>query len=112
MSSSDHSKVLSSNSQSNCLYSLEYQSLYWGSAVVTNVFTYELVFVVARGLSLFMQLLYLPTYNNIIISLYKLDKFDYESLSALSTKEFVVYVIFFVGEVDKSKVSQFLTGHH
>ena len=42
--------------------SLEYQSLYWGSAVVTNVFTYGLVLVVARGLSLFMQLLYFPTY--------------------------------------------------
>ena len=64
----------------------------------------NLCFVVARGLSLFMQLLYLPTY---IISLYKLDKFDYESLSALSTQEFVVYVIFFVGALFAS-----LRNHH
>ena len=49
---------------SKSVNSLEYQSLYWGSAVVTNVFTYGLVFVAARGLSLFMQYLYFPTYND------------------------------------------------
>ena len=38
---------------SKAVNSLEYQSLYWGSTVVTNVFTYGLVFVGARGWSLF-----------------------------------------------------------
>ena len=33
----------------------EYQSLYWGSSVVTNVFTYGLWFVAARVGSLYIQ---------------------------------------------------------
>ena len=74
---------------STVVNSLEYQSLYWGSAVVTNVFTYGLVFLFARGLSLNMQyLLYFPTYN--IMPLYKRDQFSYESLCIVSTQEFVI----------------------
>ena len=93
-----HSQIVS-----KAVNSLEYQSLYWGSAVVTNVFTYGLVFVAARGLSLYMQYwLYF-----FIVSLYKHDKLDYESLSVLFTQECVVYVIFFVGALFAS-----LRTHH
>ena len=91
---------------SKAVNSLEYQSLYWGSAVVTNVFTYGLVFVAARGWSLFVHYLwYFPTYNN--FSLYKHDQLSYESLCIVSTQEFVVYVIFFVGALFAS-----LRNHH
>ena len=77
---------------SKTVNSLEYQSLYWGSVVVTNVFTYGLVLVGARGWSLFIQCwLYFPTYN------FSIYKHDYGSLCIVSTQEFVVYVILFVG---------------
>ena len=36
--------------------SLELQSLYWGTAVVSNVFTYGLVFATMRSTSIFMRL--------------------------------------------------------
>ena len=89
---------------SKTVNSLEYQSLYWGSAVVTNVFTYGLVLVTARGWSLFTQcLLYFPTQYDILSSY----KPDYESLYVLSTQEFVVYVILFVGALFAS-----LRNHH
>ena len=89
---------------SKTVNSLEYQSLYWGSAVVTNVFTYGLVLVAARGWSLFTQcLLYFPTQYDILSSY----KPDYESLYVLFTQEFVVYVIFFVGALFAS-----LRNHH
>ena len=85
---------------SKAVNSLEYQSLYWGSTVVTNVFTYGLVLVAARGLSLFMQYLwYFPTFSlymqywlYYIVSLYKHDQLSYESLCIVSTQEFVVYL--------------------
>ena len=80
---------------SKTVNSLEYQSLYWGSVVVTNVvtnvFTYGLVLVAARGWSLYMQYLwYFPIYNN--FSIYKHDQLSYESLCLVSTQEFVVYM--------------------
>ena len=83
---------------STAVNSLEYQSLYWGSAVVTNVFTYGLVFVVARGWNITLQYWSSPN------SVYKPDK---ESLYVLSIQEFLVYVIFFVGALFAS-----LRNHH
>ena len=83
---------------STVVNSLEYQSLYWGSAVVTNVFTYGLVFVVARGWNITLQYWSSPNY------VYKPDK---ESLYVLSIQEFLVYVIFFVGALYAS-----LRNHH
>ena len=77
---------------SKAVNSLEYQSLYWGSTVVTNVFTYGLVFVAARGWNILIILQYKP---------------DYESLYVLSTQELVVYVILFVGALYAS-----LRNHH
>ena len=41
--------------------SLEYQSLYWGSTVVANVFTYGLVFLAGRGTSTYLQCKFDPT---------------------------------------------------
>ena len=83
---------------STAVNSLEYQSLYWGSAVVTNVFTYGLVFVVARGWNITLQYWSSPN------SVYKPDK---ESLYVLSIQEFLVYVILFVGALYAS-----LRNHH
>ena len=88
---------------SKAVNSLEYQSLYWGSVVVSNVFTYGLVLVAARGLSLYMQ--YWLYYN--IVSLYKHDKLNYGSLFVLYIQEFVVYVILSVGALFAS-----LRNHH
>ena len=87
---------------SKAVNSLEYESLYWGSTVVTNVFTYGLVLVAARGLSLHMQ--YWLYY---IVYLHKPNQLSYESLCIVFTQEFVVYVIFFVGALFAS-----LRNHH
>ena len=35
-----------------------HQSLYWGTAVVSNVFTYGLLFAALRGWSVFVQIIY------------------------------------------------------
>ena len=71
--------------------------------MVTNVFTYGLVLVAARGLSLNMQ--YWLYY--IIVSLFKHDQLNYGSLFVLNIQEFLVYVILFVGALFAS-----LRNHH
>ena len=63
---------------------LEYQSLYWGTAVVCNVFTYGMVFVIGRGAHLFLN--YVFTLNNTV-------------LIVAAVQEVVVHVILFVGSV-------------
>ena len=87
---------------SKTVNSLEYQSLYWGSAVVTNVFTYGLVFVAARGWNITIQY-----YISSIILLFDKSQMQKKSLHVLSTQEFVVYVILFVGALFAS-----LRNHH
>ena len=69
----------------------EYQSLYWGSSVVTNVFTYGLWFVAARVGSLYIQ-------YSIFSALFLLPgQLDRKSLYLLSSQECIVYAILFVG---------------
>ena len=60
---------------------LEHQSLYWGTAVASNVFTYGVVFTLMRGLSIFVKS---------------------ASIVALSAQEVIVHVILFVGAVINS----------
>ena len=60
---------------------LEHQSLYWGTAVASNVFTYGVVFTIMRGLSIFVRS---------------------ASIVALSAQEVIVHVILFVGAVINS----------
>ena len=38
---------------------LEHQSLYWGTVIVSNVFTYGLLFMAERGMSMFLLMSYL-----------------------------------------------------
>ena len=63
---------------------LEYQSLYWGTAVVCNVFTYGLVFFIGRGTHILLN--YYLTLNNTV------------SIVA-AVQEVVVHVILLVGSV-------------
>ena len=87
-----HSKLISKAANN-----LEYQSLYWGSAVVANVFTYGLMFLGGKGTSTFYQCISYPT-----IDRYFVQDIEHEcesSLYVLSIMELVVYVILFVGAV-------------
>ena len=69
---------------------LEHQSLYWGTAVVSNVFTYGLVFVAMRGWAIFLLLFYVSPINYIL---------PFVAIGFTSVQEIVIYVILFVGAV-------------
>ena len=73
---------------------LEHQSLYWGTAVVSNVFTYGLVFVAMRGWSITAQALYL---------VYLLEDFNIsfnkKSIVVTCTEEVIIHVILFIGAI-------------
>ena len=85
-----HSQIVSKAASS-----LEYQSLYWGSAVVANVFTYGLVLLAGRGMSTYLQCEFDPTSNTTRSSI-DLDK-CMESFCTLSIMQLVVYFILFAG---------------
>ena len=78
-----HSQIVSKAASS-----LEYQSLYWGSAVVANVFIYGLMFLAAKGLSTRLQCQYYSIHNNF-------DKCIY----TFSIMQLVVYVMLFAGAI-------------
>ena len=67
---------------------LEHQSLYWGTAVVSNVFTYGLFFAAMRGGTIFEQFMY---NMQILVS--------YNPLYIASAHEVIINVILFVGSV-------------
>ena len=64
---------------------LEYQSLYWGTAAVSNIFTYGLLFLVGRVITIIFS--FDITDNNKRITI------------VLSIQEVCVYVILFVGSL-------------
>ena len=77
---------------------LEHQSLYWGTAVVSNVFTYGLLFTAMRGWSIIEQngfMLRLISYNNNNNN----DKLLFVAFGITCAQEIVIYVILFVGAV-------------
>ena len=63
---------------------LEHQSLYWGSAVLSNFFTYGLIFVGARAFVIYGSYAIIPIKSVPIV---------------LCVQEIVVYVILFVGSL-------------
>ena len=69
---------------------LEYHSFYWGTAVVSNLFVYGLVFLLVRGY--FIKFLY-DQYED---ELYPTSSYN-TLLTVLSIQEVVVNVILFVG---------------
>ena len=79
-----HSKFISKAANS-----LEYQSLYWGSAVVANVFTYGLVFLGGKGMS--------TSSLCIVVDWYECESSPY--VLSISIMLLVVYVILIVGAV-------------
>ena len=84
-----HSQIVSKAASS-----LEYQSLYWGSAVVANIFTYGLVFLSGRGLSNYLQCVFDPTsITRLSIDFNKCI----ESFCTLYITQLVVYFILFAG---------------
>ena len=66
---------------------LGYKSLYWGTAVVSNVFIYGLVFALGRGLFIIIQYL----------QLFLIKHFTASLLIVPCIQEVVVHVILFVG---------------
>ena len=70
---------------------LEHQSLYWGTAVVSNIFTYGLLFAGVRGMVIFSQALYLE--DILHPQLLKRN----ELMIVPSVVEVIVNVILFVG---------------
>ena len=71
---------------------LEHQSLYWGTAVVSNTFIYGLLFVVVRGWSITAQTLYLEyMFEN--FNIYK------KSIVVICTQEVIIHVILFIGAI-------------
>ena len=83
--------------------SLGYQSLYWGSAVVSNFFTYGLLLAAAKALPIYYIIEYLIPSNEysipytLIVFALSTPKLFFALLCILSVQEFVVYSILFVG---------------
>ena len=75
---------------------LEHQSLYWGTAVVSNVFTYGLLFAAMRWGSITIQMLYLEIiYNNYIVL-----RTIFESYTVIPcVQEVIIHVILFIGAI-------------
>ena len=72
---------------------LEHQSLYWGTAVVSNIFVYGLLFAAARGAAIYFQALGLEILYHLPYSDKKLIKLTIVP----SVVEVIVNVILFVG---------------
>ena len=75
---------------------LEHQSLYWGTAVVSNVRTYGLLFAAGRGWSIAVQILYL---GNIFNTDFEVTSILKRYIVVLSVQEVIIYVILFVGAI-------------
>ena len=73
---------------------LEHQSLYWGTAVVSNIFTYGLLFAGARAIAIISQVSYLE--DILDPQLFSLKKLS-ELMIVPSVVEVIVNVILFVG---------------
>ena len=80
--------------------SLESQSLYWGTAVVSNVFVYGLLFTAARGLAILMQVLDNPLTNYSLSSRFVIIP---------SIQEVIIHGILFIGAVITSMQSHSVT---
>ena len=72
---------------------LEHQSLYWGTAVISNTFIYGLLFAGMRGLSITIQMFYFSTISQFFL--------DLNSIPILipCVQEVVIHVILFIGAV-------------
>ena len=89
--------LLHSQIVSKAASSLGYQSLYWGSAVVSNFFTYGLLLAAAKAWSIYLEYTKPYTFSNIICGDLAEYIFCFVSVCVLSVQEFVVHSILFVG---------------
>ena len=78
--------------------SLGHQSLYWGTVVISNVFTYGLLFAASRGWSIFEQ-------NGLHVLLS--EKLTNVSLIAICIQEVIIHVILFMAAIVTLKNSSF-----
>ena len=82
---------------------LEHQNLYWGTAVVSNVFTYGLLFAAMRGWSIIEQFMYMQSLVSYT------DHLCFAALCIASAQEVVINVILFVGALVGSLRSTIMT---
>ena len=77
---------------------LEHQSLYWGTAVISNTFIYGLVFAAMRGWSIMVQKFYFDTlcYKNIFFDVNSIPE---KCILVPSVQEVVIQVILFIGAI-------------
>ena len=73
---------------------LEHQSLYWGTAVVSNTFIYGLLFAGMRGWSITIQTFY---FNTILSQ--NVNSILKKCILVPSTQEVVIQVILFIGAI-------------
>ena len=70
---------------------LEHQSLYWGTAVVSNTFIYGLVFTGMRGWSIFLQASQLEHLLG--------DIYNKKSIEITGAQEVIIHVLLFIGAI-------------
>ena len=73
---------------------LEHQSLYWGTAVISNVFTYGLLFAVMRGWAITVQAMYLEN----VLEHFNIF-YNKKSIAISSAQEVIIHITLFVGAV-------------
>ena len=69
-----------------------YQSLYWGTVVVSNVFIYGLLFTASRGWSIFEQ-------NNFLPLVARNQSKDASVLIVICIQEVIIHVILFIAAI-------------
>ena len=74
---------------------LEHQSLYWGTAVISNVFTYGLLFTAMRWGSIAIQMLYLEMISDKFILRAILESYTVVPCA----QEVIIHVILFIGAI-------------
>ena len=89
--------------------SLESQSLYWGTAVVSNVLVYGLLIITARGLAIIMEVLINPLKNYVLSTNAIVDGFRSSFMIIPSIQEVIIHVILFIGALITSMRSHSVT---
>ena len=77
---------------------LEHQSLYWGTAVISNTFIYGLLFAAGRGWSIIVQAFYLQSIvqiNNDFLAVSLFERY----MVVPTVQEVIIQVILFVGAI-------------
>ena len=77
-----------------------HQSLYWGTVVVSNVFTYGLLFAASRGWSIFEQ-------NNFLPLVAGNQSKDASVLIVMCVQEVIIHVILFIAAITTLKHTSF-----